>query len=276
MSKKTHSPGTADEDPMIIANRREYGVKEVAAKGQRTAEAVASDPPGKAEKVATSTIELPAREEASSAIKGDLTGALLLEGFSTKAVVEFRNQILTAFGNPSNPGQRMLIENAVASHIMILQMHQRALKTDDPNAFEVYSRAAARLTAEFRRTLIVIAEFPMLGKSRESKVSVSGRCIKSAARVAAGRLNRKLPGPLTDAGRRRLRDAALRDQPWRCSTGPRTENGKAAVALNGRKRMRGKTSARERRAIVAEASSLISQMAILRAQVSAQIAGGRV
>lgn len=97
---------------------------------------------------------------------------------------------------------------------------------------------------------------------------------KSAARVAAGKLNRKLRGPLSSAGRQRLREAVLREQPWRYSTGPRTANGKAAVARNGRMRMKGKTSVRERRAMVVEANSLISQMAMLRAKVAADFAGG--
>jgi hypothetical protein len=58
---------------------------------------------------------------------------------------------------------------------------------------------------------------------------------------------------LTPEGRQRLREAALRNKPWQYSTGPRTPEGKARVAQNGRWRQRGKKSKREIRAELAQA-----------------------
>lgn len=49
---------------------------------------------------------------------------------------------------------------------------------------------------------------------------------KLTPRQVAGRLNQKKSKGLTDDGRVALREAALRNQPWRHSTGPRTETGK--------------------------------------------------
>jgi hypothetical protein len=63
-------------------------------------------------------------------------------------------------------------------------------------------------------------------------------------RVAAGRRNRLKRKGLTDAGRERLRQAALQHQPWTRSTGPQTPEGKRRVALNGAKRQRGDVSLR--------------------------------
>lgn len=55
-------------------------------------------------------------------------------------------------------------------------------------------------------------------------------------RVAAGKKNRlKWPG-LTAAGRERLRQATLANKPWLQSTGPKTREGKARSAANGRLR----------------------------------------
>ena len=85
--------------------------------------------------------------------------------------------------------------------------------------------------------------------------------MKSSARVAAGRRNRQLRGPLTDSGRMRLQEAALRHQPWRFSTGPRTEGGKAVVAANGRKRQIGGISARQAHAAAADVQNLIAAIA---------------
>lgn len=55
---------------------------------------------------------------------------------------------------------------------------------------------------------------------------------KNPNRVAAGRRNRAKRGELTEAGRVKLRQAAMLNQPWNQSTGPVTAEGKAAVASN--------------------------------------------
>jgi hypothetical protein len=69
---------------------------------------------------------------------------------------------------------------------------------------------------------------------------------------------------LTPAGRERLRQMALANQPWRFSTGPRTAAGKARAAANGRRRTQGTYSIRELRCVVADIGSIISQMRDLR------------
>jgi hypothetical protein len=58
----------------------------------------------------------------------------------------------------------------------------------------------------------------------------------------------------------RLRQAALAARPWERSTGPRTPEGKARVAANGKARQKGPSSVRERRAELAEFQHLIAQM----------------
>ena len=59
---------------------------------------------------------------------------------------------------------------------------------------------------------------------------------KNPRRQAAGRRNRALRRGLSEAGRDRLRQAALIHRPWVFSTGPRTTAGKAIVAANGQRR----------------------------------------
>ena len=93
---------------------------------------------------------------------------------------------------------------------------------------------------------------------------------KSPARVAAGRRNRQLRGPLTDAGRKQLREAALKHKPWKSSTGPRTSAGKALVALNGKYRQKGQLSVRQKLALTADTRALINTMASLRRQLMQQ------
>ena len=82
----------------------------------------------------------------------------------------------------------------------------------------------------------------------------------SPNRVAAGKRNRLLRKGLSPEGRERLRQSALANRPWRFSTGPRTPEGKARAAANGKKRQRGAQSVRELRAEVAGVQALVYSM----------------
>lgn len=92
-------------------------------------------------------------------------------------------------------------------------------------------------------------------------------------RVAAGRLNRLKRKGLTPEGRERLRQTALRNQAWRFSTGPRTPEGKAKVALNGKAKL-GPLSVREIRAQLAELRSLAREMEGSRQLAGKALVGG--
>lgn len=59
--------------------------------------------------------------------------------------------------------------------------------------------------------------------------------IPNPRRVAAGRINRQKRGPITDAGRKILRQTVRRTKPWLLSTGPKTEDGKAKSAQNAKR-----------------------------------------
>ena len=84
--------------------------------------------------------------------------------------------------------------------------------------------------------------------------------VPNPRRVAAGRRNRLNRGPLSDGGREALRLAALRNQPWQHSTGPRTAAGKAKVAENGRRFHAGAQSIRKVRAELRAVRQLIRKM----------------
>jgi hypothetical protein len=84
--------------------------------------------------------------------------------------------------------------------------------------------------------------------------------VPNPRRVAAGRLNQLKRKGLTSAGRARLRLAALQNQPWRFSTGPRTAAGKAKVAQNGKRSQRGPLSVHQIRIELAKLRSLAKEM----------------
>ena len=83
-------------------------------------------------------------------------------------------------------------------------------------------------------------------------------------RVASGRANRRLRGPLTAPGRERLRVAALATQPWTHATGPKTAAGKASAAANGRARQTGPVSVRGAKAAAKQVSELAAALAAAR------------
>ena len=83
--------------------------------------------------------------------------------------------------------------------------------------------------------------------------------MKNPKRVLAGRKNRARRGPLSPAGRERLRATAREHRPWDHATGPRTEAGKARASANGATRQCNVLSIRRVRRELAEARTLIAQ-----------------
>jgi hypothetical protein len=69
----------------------------------------------------------------------------------------------------------------------------------------------------------------------------------------------------TAEGLERLRLAALKNQPWKRSTGPRTAAGKRRSSENGRARQKGPVSVRQIEAELAEVCDLMARMRLARA-----------
>ena len=84
-------------------------------------------------------------------------------------------------------------------------------------------------------------------------------------RVAAGKLNQLKWKGVTPAGREKLRQTAIKHQPWLHSTGPRTAKGKARVALNGCKRQKGPRSMRAIARELHDLRELLGEMEAARA-----------
>src|SRR5437764_1321947 len=90
-------------------------------------------------------------------------------------------------------------------------------------------------------------------------------------RVAAGRRNWSKRRGFTPEGLARLRQSALEHQPWTHATGPRTIEGKARSAANGRVYQQGPLSIRQIRAELAGVRALIDQLRDGRKQVGGVI-----
>jgi hypothetical protein len=74
-------------------------------------------------------------------------------------------------------------------------------------------------------------------------------------------------------GLRRLREATLRNQPWKHATGPKTPEGKARVAQNGRYAQKDALSRRQLAKQMAECDALAANLAELRRRIGGLMQG---
>ena len=86
-------------------------------------------------------------------------------------------------------------------------------------------------------------------------------------RALAGKLNFLKRRGLTPEGKLKLQAAIQFHQPWVDSTGPRSVEGKAKVALNGRRTKRGYTGVREMQREISAVMAMICEMQVARAEV---------
>lgn len=84
--------------------------------------------------------------------------------------------------------------------------------------------------------------------------------VPNPKRAAAGRLNRAKRKGLTAEGRERLQRAAHAKKPWQHATGPRTIEGKATAAANGKKKQIGLLSIRELNADLRSLRTMLKDM----------------
>lgn len=92
----------------------------------------------------------------------------------------------------------------------------------------------------------------MLKEKRFNTKLDTNSAAEASKRSEIAKRNRAKRKGITPEGREKQRQAALRNQPWKYSTGPRTAAGKARVALNGKVRQIGPRSLRELQADVAD------------------------
>src|SRR5689334_14627759 len=97
-----------------------------------------------------------------------------------------------------------------------------------------------------------------------SKVMNDGPKAPNPRRVAAGKRNRAKRQGLTAEGCAKLRQSALATRPWQNATGPRTPEGKARAAQNGKGRQTAEVSTRAVARELAELHQLMREMAATR------------
>jgi hypothetical protein len=71
-------------------------------------------------------------------------------------------------GDPSDPVLRMLLQQIAFAHFRVALLHARAQDATQTDAADVYMAAASKLTAEFRRLVLTLADYRNASGSGES------------------------------------------------------------------------------------------------------------
>jgi hypothetical protein len=79
--------------------------------------------------------------------------------FSAAGFKVYLERTLADLGNPTDPVQRMMIEQLVLAHFRIAQLHVDAGYCKHAEGMKLYTAATARLLGEFRRTALALRAY---------------------------------------------------------------------------------------------------------------------
>lgn len=71
----------------------------------------------------------------------------------------YRDQLLKEAGNPTDPIERMMIEQLALAHFRVGRLHTRVAEARTVDEVKAFSAAATRLTGEFRRLALAIRQY---------------------------------------------------------------------------------------------------------------------
>lgn len=71
----------------------------------------------------------------------------------------FLDGLMRDAGDPTDPVEIMLLEQLALCHLRSMQLQGQAGGAKGLEAIELYNSAAARLTAEFRKTALALKEY---------------------------------------------------------------------------------------------------------------------
>ena len=95
-----------------------------------------------------------------------------LAKFSAAAFKVHLEQTLADLGNPTDPVERMLIEQLVLAHFRVAQLHVDAGYCKGAEGMKLYTAATARLLGEFRRTALALRAYGTTTPENRSEKSV--------------------------------------------------------------------------------------------------------
>lgn len=98
----------------------------------------------------------------------------LEDSIESRAYVVYLRRLLQEAGNPTDPIERMMLEQLALAHLRIGQLHANAGKSKSTEACKIYTSGASRLLGEFRRTALALrvyqAHAPKLKSEAKLKI----------------------------------------------------------------------------------------------------------
>jgi hypothetical protein len=82
-----------------------------------------------------------------------------LKGIDVEAYQLYRDQMLSGAGNPSDPVERMILEQLILAHLNVGLLQYKATNAGTIQATAAYASASARLIAEFRRSALALQAY---------------------------------------------------------------------------------------------------------------------
>ena len=76
--------------------------------------------------------------------------------FESKAYKVYLERLIEDAGSPTDPIERMLLEQLALAHFRIGQFHVNAGLAEGIEAVKIYNSVAARMLGEFRRTALAL------------------------------------------------------------------------------------------------------------------------
>ena len=111
-----------------------------------------------------------------------ITSTTLAEKINPDAFKLYRDIMLHEAGNPSDPIERMLIEQLALAHFSIGQLRIRSCSTESPKMAIAFADAATRLLGELRRCSLALEDYRAKQAARKEQ---SGPPKKAEQEVAA-------------------------------------------------------------------------------------------
>ena len=158
--------GTANHDPLL-------GDIEAPAQTDAGQKSPATDATTSlsSEAIRNAELALNLRDNAAAGWLYWVTNSTLGEQIGPDAFKLYRDMMLKEAGDPSDPVERMLVEQLALSHFSIGQLRIRSCTTELPKMALAFSDSATRLLGEFRRCSLALEEYRSKRATRTEKRS---------------------------------------------------------------------------------------------------------
>ena len=110
-----------------------------------------------AQEITSQAINL--RDMAGAGFMYWVVGSTMTEPLNVEAFRIYRDSLLCESGNPTDPIERMLIEQLAMAHFNIGRLHIRSCSVEVPKLALAFADAATRLLGEFRRCTLALEDY---------------------------------------------------------------------------------------------------------------------